>query len=352
MRDREQHQSGPCCGVAPAQHAPWVTGSIDTPTGPVPAVSTRLGVRDTLGRWRVRGGIGRNRHAVPPGLYAVGSPGPDDLVFVTANFKSSFDALRRELGGLDAWILVLDTKGINVWCAAGKGTFGTEELVERIEAVRLHDVVAHHTLVLPQLGAPGVAAHEVNARTGFRVVYGPVRAADLIRFLEAGMEADPRMRRVRFGLRERMAVAPVELVGAIRYLPHAVGILALVTLLTPLTMAGGLLALLIMLGTVLLGTLLFPALLPWLPFRAFSLKGGVLGLPWGAFVAWRSGADALGWLACLLLLPAFMAFLALNFTGATPLTSESGVNREIALYARPMAIAGVLGLASALVGLW
>jgi len=34
--------------------------------------------------------------------------------------------------GRNLWILILDTKGVNVWCAAGKGTFGTEELVFRI----------------------------------------------------------------------------------------------------------------------------------------------------------------------------------------------------------------------------
>jgi CO dehydrogenase/acetyl-CoA synthase gamma subunit (corrinoid Fe-S protein) len=76
----------------------------------------------------MRWGIGRHRYRIEPGLYAVGTPGSDSPVLVTANYKMSFDALRRELGGLDAWILVLETDGINVWCAAGKGTFGTEEV--------------------------------------------------------------------------------------------------------------------------------------------------------------------------------------------------------------------------------
>ena len=85
----------------------------------------------------------------------MGSPSPDSPVLVSANYKLSFDVLRRSLAGIDAWILVLDTKGINVWCAAGKGTFGTEELLRRIAAVRLGEVVSHRRLVLPQLGAPG-----------------------------------------------------------------------------------------------------------------------------------------------------------------------------------------------------
>ena len=78
--------------------------------------------------------IGRSRYAVAPGLYALGAPDPWSPVFVTANYKLSFDRLRTAAPGLNAWILVLDTRGINVWCAAGKGTFGTDEVVRRIEA--------------------------------------------------------------------------------------------------------------------------------------------------------------------------------------------------------------------------
>ena len=106
----------------------------------------------------VRLGVNRMRHRVTPGLYALGNPTPDSPVFVTANYTLSFDALRSALAGVDGYIMVLDTRGINVWCAAGEGTFGTDELVQRIEETALHDVVSHRVLILPQLGAPGVAA--------------------------------------------------------------------------------------------------------------------------------------------------------------------------------------------------
>ena len=42
------------------------------------------------------------RSTVPPGLYALGEPGRDSDVLVTANYKLSFDMLRRALHGLDA----------------------------------------------------------------------------------------------------------------------------------------------------------------------------------------------------------------------------------------------------------
>lgn len=93
----------------------------------------------------------------------------------------------------------LDTRGVNVWCAASKGTFGTEELIRRVEAVRLSEIVKHRTLILPQLGATGVSTHEVEKKSGFHIIYGPVRACDVMAFLETGMKATPEMRKIEFG---------------------------------------------------------------------------------------------------------------------------------------------------------
>ena len=180
-------QGGP--GPAPVDSAGWTIGTVETPAGAVSQVATRLSRSDRLGAIAVRLGIRRMGYAVAPGLYAAGSPGEQSPVLVSANYKLSFDHLRRELGGLDAWILVLDTKGVNVWCAAGKGTFGTDEIVGRVEESHLSQVVGHRALIVPQLGAPGVAAHEVKELSGFRVVYGPVRASDISAFLAAGMKA-------------------------------------------------------------------------------------------------------------------------------------------------------------------
>ena len=292
-----------------------------------------------LARWGVR----RNRHRVGPGLYALGTPGPEARVFVTANYTLSFDALRSALVGLDAYILVLDTRGINVWCAAGKGTFGTHELVSRIEATRLREIVSHRRLILPQLGAPGVAAHEVKRRAGFTVRYGPVRAVDIPEYLRSG-RASAEMRRVRFSILDRSVLIPVELVHVL--LPMVLSA-ALLYLLGGLLTAGAAVA------AVLAGAVLFPVLLPWIPSKDFSSKGFILGL----LVALAFGAAALFlpqeaalWLRLaraggfLLAMPPVTACLALNFTGSTPFASKSGVRREMSVYIRHMAWTFGLGL--------
>jgi CO dehydrogenase/acetyl-CoA synthase gamma subunit (corrinoid Fe-S protein) len=155
-------------------------------------------------------GVKRNEHLIEAGLYTLGKTTKDSPVFVSANYTLSFDALRSALAGIDAYILVLDTKGINVWCAAGKKTFGTDELVRRIEAVKLHDIVNHRLLIVPQLGATGVSAREVRARSEFKVEFGPVRAADLPEYLKTH-KATEEMRLVNFTILDRIVLIPVEL---------------------------------------------------------------------------------------------------------------------------------------------
>ncbi len=310
-------------------------GTPPRPTVVTPTTST-ITWADRWDHWLARWAVNRSGHRVRPGLYALGNPTPSSLVFVTANYTLSFDALRAALPGRDAYILVLNTRGINVWCAAGKGTFGTGEIATRVRATSLDQVVSHRRLILPQLGAPGVSAQEVKRRTGFRVEYGPVRAADLPEYLAKG-KATPEMRRVRFGLADRLILIPVEVVYAF---PKMVGAAA------GLWLASGWLAAAAAVAAVLAGTVLFPIFLPWLPSRQFSVKGfflgGLVALPY-AVTSWLGHlADPL-WLRAgqtlvyLLAAPPVTAYLALNFTGATPLTSRTGVKREIATYIPVMA---------------
>lgn len=303
---------------------------------PVKSATSTMSRADRWDHLLARLGVNRGGHRVEPGLYALGTPTEDSPVFVTANYTLSFDALRSALAGIDGYILVLDTRGINVWCAAGKGTFGTDELVQRIEATALQDVVRHRIVILPQLGAPGVAAHEVRRRTGFRVEYGPVRAQDLPEYL-ATHQAAPEMRQVRFTLGDRLVLVPVELVHVA--LPTMTAALALF-------FVHGFLASFAALAAVLAGVVLFPALLPWIPTRAFSSKGFILGglvaAPFAAGAILRETRGA-WWmragiaLVYLLAMPPVTAYLALNFTGSTTFTSRTGVRREMFTYIRAMA---------------
>jgi hypothetical protein len=339
---------------------PWIEGfavsTHATPVGEVPRLDATLRPRDRWGAFLVRLGVGRMRFAVRPGLYALGAPGPEAPVLVTANYKLSLDHLRTELPGRDAWILVLDTRGVNVWCAAGKGTFGTAEIVRRVASTRLAEVVSHRRLILPQLGAPGVAAHEVKRLAGWSVVYGPVRAADLPRFLDDGLRAGPAMREKTFPLAERAVLIPLDLVIALKYFALVAPLLFFASGLGASDYwarvhTSGWLAVVAVFSAIVAGGVIVPLLLPWLPGRAFSVKGAVIGtiiaggLVFGTVgVPDRLGArlEAGAW---LVLVPALTAFLAMGFTGSSTYTSLSGVRREMR-FAVPFEVgAATVGLA-------
>ncbi|MCL2767924.1 MAG: mercury methylation corrinoid protein HgcA [Synergistaceae bacterium] len=298
---------------------------------PIKAVSTTLSRKDILGAWRMRWGIGRMDYTVEPGLYAVGKPDNDSPVFVSANYKLTFDTLRKNLDGLNCWLLILDTKGVNVWCAAGKGTFGTDELIHRIETSELSKYVSHKKLVLPQLGATGVSAHEVKRHSEFDVHYGPVRASDIKEYIDAGYEATKEMRTVQFNLWDRLVLTPIELIPALKYTLPVFGVMLLANQFAakPFDKTD----ILSDAGAVIAGSVLTPVLLPYIPGNAFAMKGWFLGLGCTVGILGISGklkkGSALLSAGHLLLFPAISSFIAMNFTGASTYTSPSGVNKEM-----------------------
>jgi len=369
----ETMQSEVCCGSPPGPQSSslekpsyqllgFVDNFIDTPCGPVPRVKTKLELSDHLGTLTARLGIKRNQYKIAPGLYCVGNPDQDSPVLVTANYKLTFDSLRQELTSLDAWLLVLDTRGVNVWCAAGKELFSTREVVNRIKQIGLNKVVGHNRLILPQLGATGVSAHQVKKASGFKVIWGPIRARDIQHFIASENRLDKSMRQVTFSIGERTVLIPVEL----SHLPKP----TFWVLLAVFFLSGigtnvfslndawyrGLMALTAYAGGILAGAVAAPILLPWLPGRAFALKGALTGVIMGLVVVmlFKSGLIWLESLALLLMTVAISSYLAMNFTGSTPFTSPSGVEKEmrraIPLQAGAVVIALVAWVSAGFVG--
>ncbi len=338
----------PCCGPKPGPpsspfdkpgYRMWhfVADFVETSVGAIPKIETRLKFQDLAGTVRARLGISRDRYRIAPGLYSVGKPGNDSPVLVTANYKLSFDSLRRELDSTDAWILVLDTRGINVWCAAGKKTFSTEEVIRQVQRVGLDRVVSHRELILPQLGAPGVSAQAVKKDCGFKVTWGPIRARDLPAFLNNGRKAETEMRQLTFSIAERTVLIPVELSLIVK--PSLIILLAVFILsgISPNIFSfsaawfRGLNGAVAYLFGIVAGAVFVPILLPWLPMRQFYIKGILTGLVAGIFVTFSLGANVtrLESLILLLLTTAVSSYAAMNFTGATPFTSPSGVEKEM-----------------------
>lgn len=359
-----------CCGSPPGPESSpferpgyvlqrFVEDFIDTPVGPVPRIKTDLDRNDLFGKMAVRWGIHRDNYKVAPGLYCVGTPDQNAPVLVTANYKLTFDVFRRELGSIDAWILVLDTRGINVWCAAGKDLFSTTEVIQRVQFTGLGKIVRHRQLILPQLAATGVSAHRLKKASGFEVIWGPIKAKDIKHFLENGFNADDSMRRVTFAFRERLRLVPVELSHLVK---PSLWVLLAIFLVSGIgthvfsvgiAWTRGLVATAAYAAGILAGALAAPAFLPWIPGRSFALKGAITGIICGIGVILIFHAALQFWevLALVFGTTAISSYLAMNFTGSTPFTSPSGVEKEmrkaIPLQALAVLIAAISWIGSA-----
>jgi hypothetical protein len=319
-------------------------------------LESRWKMRDYLGAIRVRLGPGRSRYRVTPGLYRTGTPDKKSPVFVTANYKLSVDHLRKSLEGLAGWILIIDTKGVNVWCAAGKGSFGTDTLVRQISESRLESAVEHRKLILPQLGAPGIDGGAVKKESGFSVVYGPVEAKDLKRFLNNSCNATPEMRRKRFPLSERFLVSfthfsqtllPALIIAllftAADLLFHKAGTMSQTLIRNALLSA----------GSIFSGSILVGVLLPILPGRAFSVKSITPALLF-SLGAWLmiepEPKDLLYTLSKIVILSVWICYQGLNLTGSSTFTSLSGVQKEMRIAVPVMITALLAGLAGVIAG--
>lgn len=294
---------------------------------------------DKWGQVKCRTSAYRMTYVVAPGLYSLSEPDRNSDIFVSANYKLSFDILRRSLKGLNAWILVLDTNGINVWCAAGKGTFGTGELIKRINEAQLDTVVDHKKIIVPQLGAVGVNGRAVHKATGFKVFFGPVEAKDVQEYIRAGYRKTDAMRTISFPIADRVILTPMEINPAMKMYPLFALIILLIFGLQPSGILfrdawlGGKPFLLLGLAAIFSGAFLTPALLPFVPFRSFAVKGWITGtlsvFACMTFLNIPFQGNFLLYLTSYLFFPFASSYLALQFTGSTTFTGMSGVKKEL-----------------------
>lgn len=220
-----------------------------------------------------------------------------------------------------------------MWCAAGKKTFSTAEIAYQVSRSLLSEIVDHRTIIIPQLAAPGVCAFQLKERCGFKGVFGPVRADDIIGFLDK-MTANEAMRTVTFTIKERAVLIPVELTlfwKNLFYILPAVALLSLLSFALEGKHAAGVTALFYFTTTILgifSGAVVFPLILPLLPFTQFWIKGALVGMI-SSLIFLATPVSTLAIAAGILWCITLSSFMAMNFTGSTPYTSLSGVEKEV-----------------------
>lgn len=256
--------------------------------------------------------LGMFPHRAATGLMCIGTPGPSSPVLVTGNFSLTVRRLRDALRGHDAWLLVANSKGINVWCAAGGGYLTHHDIISVIRTSRIADQVDHREVILPQLCATGVERHRITEATGFATRWGPARLEDLPAFLDRGARVFKHERFMRFPAWERAEMAAL---WCIPMLFITLPILALVFGLLTMAVAGAVVTLLVFGLFGLLPWLNIQGRMRFLTLVGFAVAGGLVGY-WALLVL---GAVTLTHVAAVAG-AAFVAMtiLSVDLDGTTP----------------------------------
>ncbi len=142
--------------------------------------------------------------SAPTGLFPIGNPDENSPVIVTANFSLTVKRVRRALRGQNLWLLVGNSDGINVWCAADGGIFTHNRVIDAIKISGLADKVKHREIILPALSASGIDLDTIREETGFRARFGPVHAKYIGAYLAGRKKKTDAMKRFDFGLKHRL----------------------------------------------------------------------------------------------------------------------------------------------------
>jgi NAD-dependent dihydropyrimidine dehydrogenase PreA subunit len=140
-------------------------------------------------------------------LIKIGKPDRNSPVLVTGNYHLTVLKTRRALKGQNVFLLVADSHGINVWCAAAGGHFTHHDVIRALNISGIERLVDHRAVIIPQLAACGVEARFIEERTGWKVKWGPVDIRDFGEYWEGGQKKSIEMSVVRFPLSTRMEMA-------------------------------------------------------------------------------------------------------------------------------------------------
>ena len=278
---------------------------------------------------------------VEPGLRKIGMPDKDAPVFVTCNFHLTVRRVERALSGMDAWLLVAPSNGINVWCASCGGELNTQGVISILKICRLSDKVSHRCLILPQFSAPGIDIHKLKQETGFNSIFGPAYAKDIPTFMKEGRKKSPDMCLAKYPLSFRL-----EMLISMNALVWAV-IAAIILIINP---TWSFLFTLFFWGA---GIVLYAGY-PWIPGNSGWLKGLglsvliILGIGLGTFFLGNQTWHAhWGWMLAAIIICFWLGFdlrgsVEASPSEATGLLEKLGIHSIGKLYSSHIKTKGML----------
>ncbi|MFX0120392.1 MAG: methyltransferase domain-containing protein [Candidatus Hodarchaeota archaeon] len=298
--------------------------------------------------WCILNGL-LTRKQVPPGLYKVGTPKQTSPFLVTGNYYWTLHSVYSSLikQKIDCYLLVIDSAGINVWCAAGGGHFSHSQVIDALRLFNAELVVNHRNLILPQLSATGVD-HQKLKDFGWKSKFGPVYIDSIDDFIRDGNKTQNQGKvKFDFSYRTLMGIQHTFFILIVVFLP----LCFLTGFLGYLRIIGALFWFNVMIQMTIIGctvSMLFAWIYPILnPVRSFFKKGILLGGINAVLVfiyvinQGNNIGTVLFWIALVLLVS---MFVVLDFAGSTPFTNHLDVESDLVLFSIPALVLAVIAL--------
>ena len=299
-----------------------------------------------------------DRVPIEPGIYQSGHPNENSPILVTANYEYTYIKVMRSLKGLDAWILCVDTNGINVWCAARGNDFGNTQLLEAVQATGIHILTEKKTLILPQLAAGGVAIPQLPKKSDifpFKIVYGPIWSKVIPQYIkEKPLRKSDSMKLARFTFNHRLRAGITHTTFLLRKI-FLLPLIVIVILLLALNWSNKLWWIGQIFIWIILTNAIIAILFPFSNFtRKFIIKGiffGILNiaiLGWLSWILYESYLFIL-WNLCFYFWIAF--FSTMSFSGYTMSTSPREIQTEYRLFSQINKILLIISLIFLAIGI-
>ena len=273
----------------------------------------------------------KRTYAVRPGLYYTGEAyDAERPLLVTSNYALTVFLVVRRLKGQSVRLLVVDTDGINVWCAAGKGVFSNKAIMEQVNRYD-RDILGSGKwlkLIVPKFGFSGVDLRSLRDER-IRPIIGPLYAKDLASYLADTPLRDRETERVHFGIQSRLFTWLPGLVQTMSYSLALILVFLFVGVTLGRATPWGLVTITVVVATI------YPLFFPWLPGRGFAAKGLSLAVVFSLFLVVFQATDVIT--TASFVMGVFFTFGAailfgLSYSGNSAVSNYVRVRKEIARF--------------------
>ncbi|MCJ7648095.1 MAG: methyltransferase domain-containing protein [Candidatus Lokiarchaeota archaeon] len=300
-----------------------------------------------------------DRVPIEPGIYRSGNPTKNSPIIVTANYDFTYIKVMRNLLHIDAWVLCVDSNGINVWCAARGNDFGNEQILEAVEATGIQNYSEETTLILPQLSAGGVSIPQLPKKSEnfpFKIKFGPVWSKHIPQYLEEKPTKKPdHMKLAKFSLVHRLRAWVTHTTFLLRkiFLLPIIGFFVIFLLSLPwinkLTWVGELIS------WIILSNAIISILFPLSNFtRSFIKKGMFFGFFTSLIlggISWLLHGSLIFILLNVILFFWIAFFSTMSFSGYTMATSPREIQEEYSSFKRINKFLLITGTVLSIIGI-